>query len=103
MEDLFLPDDNQEYNDSETVETYKNVIRLMMDNFSEKKYKSAIKIGSTVFKPQEERAAKTDNRQPNDMAGNDCSFSGALKNPLKLVIIVLIVITIITIIINLLK
>lgn len=49
---IFDEDDGAEFNKEKTLNNYKYVARLMLDNFSEKKYKAVVEIGLDVFSEQ---------------------------------------------------
>lgn len=90
INDLFEPDDNEEYSEEITLAGYKKVARLMMNNFSEKKYKTVIRIGLEVFKKNEQHSEKL---QKDEVDENP--LSGALKSPAKIVIAALMILAVI--------
>lgn len=104
LDDLFEEDDDKNFDNSVSVDSYKSIIKQMMDNFSKKKYDAAIKIGSSVFKPQTTQNSKpASEKLTKEDFVTESPLSKALKNPLKLIIAVIIVIAIIVILVNLLK
>lgn len=52
LENIFDEDDGAEFNKEKTRNNYKYVARLMLDNFSEKKYEAVVEIGLDVFSDQ---------------------------------------------------
>lgn len=95
INNLFDIDDNEDYSEEITIAGYKKVARLMMNNFSEKKYKTVIRIGLEVFKKDEQLK---ENAQKDEV--NENPLSGALKNPIKIAIAALIIVAIIIIIVK---
>lgn len=94
---LFDEDDGKEFTKDFTLEGYRKVVRLMMDNFSQKKYDAVIDIGMKVFGQAEGTI-----RENNASEGEKKSLLSVIfKNPMKIVIAVLFVIAIIIIVIKL--
>ena len=54
LPNIFQEDDQQQYETSNNVEDYKKIIKMMMSNFSEEKYNSAVKIGMAIFEKSSE-------------------------------------------------
>lgn len=79
LEDLFQEDDGKEYNTSFSVAAYKNVIKLMMNNFSEKKYRDAVQIGKSVFKNNKPEDSKIRNEAGKGAPKSDGFFQRLKK------------------------
>lgn len=50
LPDFYEKDDSVSYDTSISLNSYKNIIKLLMTNFSKKKYDDAIRIGEKLFK-----------------------------------------------------
>ncbi len=100
---LFQKDDEKPYDTALTIESYKRIIKLMMGNFSEEKYISAIRIGTTVFaeKPAETTPASTGFEK--EAPVSDSFFTRLIQRPMRLVIAAIILIAVIAAVISLLK
>lgn len=59
MNDLFDVDDGQNIDKDYSITGYKKVVKMMMKNFSEKKYEAVIDIGLEVF-VQNQSSVKTE-------------------------------------------
>ena len=93
--DLFDDDDGQEVVIEYSLSGYKKVAKMMMNNFSEKKYNAAIEIGLKVFETSNNGGEKEEKIN----GGNP--LAEALKNPMKIVIALLVVIAVVLLIVNL--
>lgn len=103
LEELFQTDDKQLYDTSETIDSYKKIIKLMMSNFSEEKYSSAIKIGSSVFANESDDYIDASEENREEAPESDSFFTKLIQSPMRIVIAVMIIIAIIAVVINLLK
>lgn len=73
LPNIFQEDDQQQYATTNTEEDYKKIIKMMMSNFSEEKYNSAIKIGMAIFeKSSEEKEHST--TESHDTEAESTSF-----------------------------
>lgn len=103
LEGLFQKDDKKPYDTSMSIESYKKIIGLMMDNFSEEKYLSAIKIGTTVFAEKPADATRASAGYTKEAPVLDSFFTRMIQRPMRLVIAVIILIAAIAAVISLLK
>ena len=95
INELFDLDDGQELNMEYSLAGYKKIAKLMMNNFSEKKYKAVVEIGLKVF---EQKSSLDD---VTEKEGNDENpFTDALKNPVKITIVLILVIAIVVLILK---
>lgn len=101
--DLFQQDDEQPYDTSASVDSYKRIIKMMMSNFSREKYSSAVKIGTSVFPEKPKKAADTSEKLKNEVPVSDGFFTKLLRQPMRLVAAAIILIAVIVAFINLLK
>ncbi len=86
---IFDEDDGAEFNKEKTLSNYKYIARLMLDNFSKKKYEAAVEIGLEIFTSQDKKQEK--NIYPFQQALGSW-FKWVKSNPLAAVIIVVIMI-----------
>lgn len=86
---IFDEDDGAEFNKEKTLSNYKYIARLMLDNFSKKKYEAAVEIGLDIFTSQDKKQEK--NIYPFQQALGSW-FKWVKSNPLAAVIIVAIMI-----------
>lgn len=86
---IFDEDDGAEFNKEKTLSNYKYIARLMLDNFSKKKYEAAVEIGLEIFTSQDKKQEK--NIYPFQQALGSW-FKWVKSNPLAAVIIVAIMI-----------
>ena len=93
IREIFEEDDRQDLKIEYSLSGYKNVARMMMNNFSKKKYDAVIDIGLKIFEAQKkaENFVGMEEKEDNPL-------SEALKNPVKIAIVILIVIAIIILI-----
>lgn len=103
LDGLFQKDDEKSYDTSVSIESYKNIIKLMMDNFSEEKYISAIRIGTTVFAEKPAEAMPASAGYTKEAPVSDSFFTRLIQRPMRLVIAVIILIAAIAALISLLK
>lgn len=92
IDNLFDLDDGKELSIGYSLAEYKKVARLMMNNFSKKKYDAVIQIGLKVFEKDK------DTRVPEGEVKADNPLSEALKNPVKVMIVVLLIVAVIVLI-----
>jgi hypothetical protein len=103
LDDLFQEDDKNPYDTSTTIESYKEIIKLMMTNFSEEKYVSAIRIGTTAFAEKPAEATPASVGSGKGAPVSDSFFTRLIQRPMRLVIAVIILIAVIAAVISLLK
>ena len=75
---IFDEDDGAEFNKEKTLNNYKYVARLMLNNFSEKKYKAIVEIGLDVFSEQAAEYAADEKQEEKELP-----FGQALGNLIK--------------------
>ena len=95
IDNLFEPDDGLDFSVEYTLSDYKNIAKMMMKNFSEKKYDAAIKIGAKVFQNKES------NKTIDNEVKEENPLTEALKNPAKLIIATLVILAVIILIVKL--
>ncbi len=100
---LFEKDDEQSYDTSLTIDSYKRIIKLMMSNFSEEKYANAIRIGSSAFTEKQEEHDSSTNETREEAPVSESFFTKLMQHPMRIVISGIIIIAVIAIIISLLK
>ena len=94
LEGLFQEDDGVQYEASGTIESYKNIIKLMMSNFSERKYEDAIKIGETLFYKETAQAGIETSESREEGNASETFFTLIKKHPLRTAIISIAVIVV---------